>query len=104
MLNCRKVFSVTVLVISSQAPKETLTCILDCMAHMLKIPEEVEKAFLKRTIKAFTWVTKTNQPESFVIILFISQSLVGLNNFKNLVCVFNRWILVQRMGAECLSP
>uniref|UniRef100_A0A672IVA4 Protein tyrosine phosphatase domain-containing protein 1 n=1 Tax=Salarias fasciatus TaxID=181472 RepID=A0A672IVA4_SALFA len=38
-----------------KAPKETLTCILDCMAHLQAIPEEVEKAFLNRTIKAFTW-------------------------------------------------
>ncbi|XP_037540646.1 protein tyrosine phosphatase domain-containing protein 1 [Nematolebias whitei] len=37
-----------------QAPKETLTCILDCMAHMQKISEEVENAFLQRTIRAFT--------------------------------------------------
>jgi len=33
------------------------------MAHMLAIPEEVEAAFLKRTIKAFTWVRKTNAPD-----------------------------------------
>lgn len=39
-----------------RAPTETLTCILDCMAHMQMIPEEVETAFLNRTIKAFTWV------------------------------------------------
>lgn len=52
-------FPFTLLVTSSKAPKETLTCILDCMAHMLTIPEEVENAFLDRTIKAFTWVRKT---------------------------------------------
>ncbi|XP_061591820.1 protein tyrosine phosphatase domain-containing protein 1 [Cololabis saira] len=40
----------------SQAQKETITCILDCMAHMLTIPKEVEDAFLYRTIKAFTWM------------------------------------------------
>ncbi|KAM6925373.1 protein tyrosine phosphatase domain-containing protein 1 [Xenentodon cancila] len=39
----------------SQAQKETITCILDCMAHMLTLPKEVEDAFLHRTIKAFTW-------------------------------------------------
>uniref|UniRef100_A0A3Q3KN71 Protein tyrosine phosphatase domain-containing protein 1 n=1 Tax=Monopterus albus TaxID=43700 RepID=A0A3Q3KN71_MONAL len=38
--------------------RETLTYILDCMANMLTIPEEVENAFLNRTIKAFTWVRK----------------------------------------------
>ena len=40
----------------SQAQKETITCILDCMAHVLTIPKEVEDAFLHRTVKAFTWV------------------------------------------------
>uniref|UniRef100_A0A3Q4I4H7 Protein tyrosine phosphatase domain-containing protein 1 n=1 Tax=Neolamprologus brichardi TaxID=32507 RepID=A0A3Q4I4H7_NEOBR len=44
---------------------KTLTCILDCMAHMLKIPEEIENTFLNRTIKAFTWVTKTNTLNHF---------------------------------------
>lgn len=39
-----------------QAPREMLVCILDCMAHVLTIPEEVEAAFLERTIKAFTKV------------------------------------------------
>lgn len=42
--------------ISFQAPKESLVCILDCMAQMLTIPEEVEAAFLERIIKAFTQV------------------------------------------------
>uniref|UniRef100_A0A8C1RTS3 Protein tyrosine phosphatase domain-containing protein 1 n=1 Tax=Cyprinus carpio TaxID=7962 RepID=A0A8C1RTS3_CYPCA len=37
--------------------KQTLLCILDCVAHLLKIPEEVENAFFERTIKAFTWVS-----------------------------------------------
>ncbi|XP_076022376.1 protein tyrosine phosphatase domain-containing protein 1 [Genypterus blacodes] len=46
--------SKTVLDTLDQAPKETLMCILDCMAHMRTIPEEVEIAFLDRTIKAFT--------------------------------------------------
>ncbi|KAM9855595.1 protein tyrosine phosphatase domain-containing protein 1 [Aulostomus maculatus] len=44
-----------------QAPKETLMCILDCMAHMRMIPGEVEQAFLNRTIKAFTWVEKSKE-------------------------------------------
>ncbi|XP_028265354.1 protein tyrosine phosphatase domain-containing protein 1 [Parambassis ranga] len=44
----------TVLNTLEQAPKETLTCILECMANMLLIPEEVENAFLYRTVKAFT--------------------------------------------------
>ncbi|KAJ8259723.1 hypothetical protein GJAV_G00172680 [Gymnothorax javanicus] len=39
-----------------KASRETLLCILDCMAHLLTIPEEVEDAFLDRTIKAFTFL------------------------------------------------
>ncbi|KAM8829569.1 protein tyrosine phosphatase domain-containing protein 1 isoform 4-T4 [Synchiropus picturatus] len=45
----------------SQGPRETLECILDCMAHMMTIPEEVEAAFLNRTIKAFTWLDKSSE-------------------------------------------
>uniref|UniRef100_A0A673X268 Protein tyrosine phosphatase domain-containing protein 1 n=1 Tax=Salmo trutta TaxID=8032 RepID=A0A673X268_SALTR len=37
---------------------QMLMCILDCMAHVLTIPEEVEAAFLERTIKAFTKMEK----------------------------------------------
>lgn len=56
------ILSLTLRFIFSQAPRETLMCILDCMAHMLMIPEEVENAFLNRTIKAFTWVRKPILP------------------------------------------
>ncbi|XP_053706219.1 protein tyrosine phosphatase domain-containing protein 1 isoform X1 [Synchiropus splendidus] len=45
----------------SQGSRETLECILDCMAHMMTIPEEVEAAFLNRTIKAFTWLDKSSE-------------------------------------------
>lgn len=67
-----RVSSVTIVFLSFQAPKETLTCILDCMVRMQMIPEEVENAFLNRTIKAFTWVreektTSTTQPFLFFI-------------------------------------
>uniref|UniRef100_UPI0037E9A9BE protein tyrosine phosphatase domain-containing protein 1 n=1 Tax=Semicossyphus pulcher TaxID=241346 RepID=UPI0037E9A9BE len=55
-LNPYNADSQSVLNTLDQATKETLTCILDCMAHMLTIPEEVENAFLKRTIKAVTWL------------------------------------------------
>ncbi|KAM7404949.1 hypothetical protein PAMP_012248 [Pampus punctatissimus] len=51
----------TVLNTLDQASKETLTCILDCMAHTLMIPEEVENAFLNRTIKAFTWMENNSE-------------------------------------------
>ncbi|KAM7411626.1 hypothetical protein PAMA_021556 [Pampus argenteus] len=51
----------TVLNTLDQGSKETLTCILDCMAHTLMIPEEVENAFLNRTIKAFTWMENNSE-------------------------------------------
>ncbi|KAK2862644.1 hypothetical protein Q5P01_002177 [Channa striata] len=38
----------------------TLLCILDCAAHLLPMPEEVETSFLNQTIKAFTKI----DPES----------------------------------------
>ncbi|XP_054464739.1 protein tyrosine phosphatase domain-containing protein 1 [Anoplopoma fimbria] len=56
----------TVLNTLDQASKQTLTCILDCMAHLLTIPEEVETAFLNRTIKAFTWVENSSEEGSKV--------------------------------------
>ncbi|XP_035995123.1 protein tyrosine phosphatase domain-containing protein 1 [Fundulus heteroclitus] len=47
-----------------QAPKETVTCILNCMAHMMKISEQVEDAFLNRAIKAFTWININSEEGS----------------------------------------
>ncbi|XP_072553235.1 protein tyrosine phosphatase domain-containing protein 1 [Salminus brasiliensis] len=44
----------TVLNALDRAPREILVCILDCFAHLLVIPEEVEDAFVQRLIKAFT--------------------------------------------------
>ncbi|XP_072521878.1 protein tyrosine phosphatase domain-containing protein 1 [Salminus brasiliensis] len=41
--------------------RQTLLCILDCAAHLLKLPDEVETAVLDRTIKAFTRVTADSQ-------------------------------------------
>uniref|UniRef100_A0A9J8ABV1 Protein tyrosine phosphatase domain-containing protein 1 n=1 Tax=Cyprinus carpio carpio TaxID=630221 RepID=A0A9J8ABV1_CYPCA len=41
--------------------KQTLLCILDCAAHLLPIPEEVENAFFERTIKAFTWISSDSE-------------------------------------------
>ncbi|XP_051531206.1 protein tyrosine phosphatase domain-containing protein 1-like isoform X1 [Myxocyprinus asiaticus] len=41
--------------------KQTLLCVLDCAAHLLKVPEEVEIAFLDRTIKAFTWISSDSE-------------------------------------------
>lgn len=65
-LNPDKTDAQTILNTLDQAPKETLTCILDCMAHMLKIPEEIENTFLNRTIKAFTWVDINSEDSSKV--------------------------------------
>ncbi|CAJ1084895.1 protein tyrosine phosphatase domain-containing protein 1 [Xyrichtys novacula] len=55
-LNPYSIDSQTTLSTLNQDAKETLMCILDCMAQMLTIPEEVENAFLNRTIKAVTWL------------------------------------------------
>ncbi|KAK2851614.1 hypothetical protein Q5P01_007890 [Channa striata] len=53
----------TVLNKLDQGQKETLTCILNCMANMLTIPVEVENAFLNRTIKALTWMDINSEDE-----------------------------------------
>ncbi|XP_042569661.1 protein tyrosine phosphatase domain-containing protein 1-like isoform X2 [Cyprinus carpio] len=44
----------TVLNCLDRASRETVMCILDCFAHVLTIPEEVESTFLERATKAFT--------------------------------------------------
>lgn len=41
--------------------RQTLLCILDCAAQLLKLPDEVEAAVLNRTIKAFTRVTDDSE-------------------------------------------
>ncbi|RVE70660.1 hypothetical protein OJAV_G00067490 [Oryzias javanicus] len=51
----------TVLDTLDQAPRETITCILNCMAQMLTISREVEDAFLYRAIKAFTWMVMDSE-------------------------------------------
>ncbi|CAG6021640.1 unnamed protein product [Menidia menidia] len=56
----------TVLDTLGQAPKETLSCILNCMAKMATISKEVEDAFLHRTIKAFTWMDISSEDGSKV--------------------------------------
>ncbi|XP_008286459.1 protein tyrosine phosphatase domain-containing protein 1 [Stegastes partitus] len=60
-LNSDNADAQTILNTLDQAPKETITCILDCMAHMLNIPDEVENAFLNRIIKAFTWLDNNSE-------------------------------------------
>ncbi|XP_056158131.1 protein tyrosine phosphatase domain-containing protein 1 [Lampris incognitus] len=71
----------TVLNTLDQASKETLMCILDCMAYMLTIPEEVENTFLDRTIKAFTHLQKC--------------SAEGENVYRTMTEVF-RYVLLER--------
>ncbi|XP_028261841.1 protein tyrosine phosphatase domain-containing protein 1 isoform X2 [Parambassis ranga] len=39
----------------------TLLCILDCAAHLLPVPEEVETSFLTQTIKAFTKIDPASE-------------------------------------------
>ncbi|KAF4094030.1 hypothetical protein AMELA_G00008540 [Ameiurus melas] len=41
--------------------KQTLLCVLDCAAHLMKLPDEVETAVLHRTIKAFTRVANDSE-------------------------------------------
>ncbi|KAM6977829.1 protein tyrosine phosphatase domain-containing protein 1 [Aplochiton taeniatus] len=56
----------TVLNTLEEAPKQSLMCILDCMAHMLAIPDEIEEAFLDRTIKAFTQLGRKSEEGNIV--------------------------------------
>lgn len=77
--------SVTLVFLSFQAPKETLTCILDCMARMQMIPEEVENAFLNRTIKAFTWVREEkNSVDNITVSVLYCQHTTTVFAFKQL--------------------
>uniref|UniRef100_A0A3Q3NMN3 Protein tyrosine phosphatase domain-containing protein 1 n=1 Tax=Mastacembelus armatus TaxID=205130 RepID=A0A3Q3NMN3_9TELE len=39
----------------------TLLCILDCAAHLLPVPEEVETSFLNQTIKVFTKIDSASE-------------------------------------------
>lgn len=83
------VSSVTLVFLSFQAPRETLTCILDCMARMQMIPEEVENAFLNRTIKAFTWVreekkkTQCQQHNNFRSLLQHTTTVFAFKQLEN---------------------
>uniref|UniRef100_A0A3P9NX00 Protein tyrosine phosphatase domain-containing protein 1 n=1 Tax=Poecilia reticulata TaxID=8081 RepID=A0A3P9NX00_POERE len=45
------------------ALNKLVTCILNCMAHMMNISEEVETAFLNRAIKAFTGININSTEE-----------------------------------------
>lgn len=45
-----------------QGHRLTLLCILDCAAHLLPMPKDLETNFLHQTIKVFTKVSKTSKP------------------------------------------
>lgn len=85
---------------SSQAQKETLTCILNCMAHMATIPEEVENAFLSRTIKALTWVRKP----IYLIICKLQFSKIYFIWTRDSCLPLNRWTSTKKMRAKCPLP
>ncbi|XP_034067084.1 protein tyrosine phosphatase domain-containing protein 1 isoform X1 [Gymnodraco acuticeps] len=86
----------TVLNTLDKACLQTLTCILDCMAHMQQIPEEVENAFLNRTIKAFTWMRNISEDDSKVY-----ESMIAV-----LRCVLEdmRRIAKEQEEMQALSP
>ncbi len=54
-----------------------MVCILDCFAHSLTTPEEIESAFLERATKAFTKVLYVilRCPEMVKRILLITMVL-----------------------------
>ncbi|KAK1898875.1 Protein tyrosine phosphatase domain containing protein 1 [Dissostichus eleginoides] len=86
----------TVLNTLDKACLQTLTCILDCMAHMQQIPEEVENAFLNRTIKAFTWMRNISEDDSKVY-----ESMIAV-----LRCVLEdmRRIAKEQEEMQAMSP
>ncbi|XP_055022291.1 protein tyrosine phosphatase domain-containing protein 1 isoform X1 [Boleophthalmus pectinirostris] len=80
-LNPKNTDTKTLLSPLDQGARETLTCILDCMAHMQFISEKVEDAFLNRTIKAFTRV-QDNTPEGSELYKSLSKVLMCLLDEK----------------------
>ncbi|KAK2885978.1 hypothetical protein Q8A67_016815 [Cirrhinus molitorella] len=54
----------TVLNCLERASRDTVMCILDCFAHLLTTPEEVESAFLEQATKAFTKMKNTDSGKS----------------------------------------
>ncbi|KAK3536641.1 hypothetical protein QTP86_015442 [Hemibagrus guttatus] len=70
--------------IMDKGHKQTLLCILDCAAHLMKLPDEVEMAVLHRTIKAFTRITM-----SFAnIIVYGDSCLTSSDNWS--ITIANR--------------
>ncbi|CAL8257910.1 unnamed protein product [Gadus morhua 'NCC'] len=71
--------SQTVLDTLDQAPRITLVCVLDCMARLLLIPEDLENAFLRRTIKAFTKLEDDSEGKSVYENMAVVLKLVLLD-------------------------
>ncbi|XP_059898613.1 protein tyrosine phosphatase domain-containing protein 1 isoform X3 [Gadus macrocephalus] len=71
--------SQTVLDTLDQAPRITLVCVLDCMARLLSIPEDLENAFLRRTIKAFTKLEDDSEGKSVYENMAVVLKLVLLD-------------------------
>lgn len=76
-----------------QSHRLTLLCILDCAAHLLPVPEEVENSFLNQTIKVFTKVGIHTQ----FMLNRVSVCLVGFKMFP----LLSRLTLPQRRTSLC---
>ncbi|CAL8367648.1 unnamed protein product [Lota lota] len=68
--------SQTILNTLDQAPRNTLVCVLDCMARLLSIPEDLEDAFLRRTIKAFTKLEDNSEGQNVYETMAVALKLV----------------------------
>lgn len=69
------------------------------MAHMLQVPEEVENAFLNRTVKAFTWVRFAN---AFFFGSFDNSDVHQCCLTEGLL--FYRLKITPRMDTKCTRP
>ncbi|XP_067303490.1 protein tyrosine phosphatase domain-containing protein 1 isoform X1 [Pseudorasbora parva] len=65
-----------------RASRETVTCILDCFAHLFTIPEEVESAFLERAAKAFTKMNNTDGGKSVLKLVLHNLRSAAMNEFE----------------------
>lgn len=72
----------TVLNSLDRASRETVTCILDCFAHLFTIPEEVEIAFLERAAKAFTQMKSSDGGKSVLKLVLHDLRSAAMNEFE----------------------
>ncbi|KAI1892198.1 hypothetical protein AGOR_G00130850 [Albula goreensis] len=63
-----------------KGPQQTLTCILDCAAQVMTTPEDVESAFLNRTIKAFTKMKAGESEEEKTVYKTMREILASVLN------------------------